>query len=74
MVGNSATVTLAGFRNPQGAVAIGEMITRMEESLAAFRDEAKQNRKPEPGALGRVPFQLKGLDAETKILPAPGQR
>jgi hypothetical protein len=26
------------------------MITRMEESLAAFRDEAKENRQPEaPG-------------------------
>ena len=48
------------------------MITRMEESLAAFRDEAKENRQPEAQEERR--FNSGGLDAEIKILPAPGQR
>jgi hypothetical protein len=48
------------------------MITRMEESLAAFCDEAKENRQPEAQGEGR--FNSGGLDAEIKILPAPGQR
>ena len=43
----------------------------MEESLAAFRDEAKENRQPE--APGERRFNSGGLDAEIKILPAPGQ-
>jgi hypothetical protein len=44
----------------------------MEESLAAFRDEGKENRQPE-GQGGRR-FNSGVLDAEIKILPAPGQR
>jgi hypothetical protein len=48
------------------------MITRMEESLAAFRDEAKENRQSE--GQGEHRFNSGGLDAEIKILPALGQR
>jgi len=44
----------------------------MEESLAVFRDEAKENRQPEAQEERR--FNSGGLDAKIKILPAPGQR
>ena len=72
MVGNSATDTLASFRNPRAPSPSGNGITRREESLALWaRDE------PERPARARhrgCPIKLGGLDAETKILPAPGRR
>jgi hypothetical protein len=59
MVANSAIVELACFRI-SGRRRQDEMITRMEESFAAFRDEAKQYRKPEPGALRESAVSTQG--------------
>jgi hypothetical protein len=47
MVANSATVTLASFRNQWAPSRQGNEITTVEKSLAASRDEAKHDRKSE---------------------------
>ena len=54
MVGNSATVTLASFANRRATVSTETMEPQGGRELRRSRDEAKDDRKSEAKALGKV--------------------